>query len=275
MISILILTLNEEKNIKTCLRSVDFSDDIVVFDSFSTDRTTEIADKAGARIFQRQFDDFASQRNAALRQVKFKYPWVLMIDADEIVTRELKKEIGNIVLASNMSESLFYIRRKDMFMGRWLRHSSGYPTWFGRLFRIGHILVVRKVNEIYQTTGSVGYLKEHIEHYPFNKGLHAWIEKHNRYSTMEATILTSPHEKHIEWNDLLSSNPVKKRAVIKSIFYILPFRPFLVFIGLYLLRLGFLDGRAGFLFCALRAYYEFLINCKIIEKKRKKGGFTI
>src|SRR5262245_32335819 len=132
-ISILILTLNEEVNLTDCLESVKWSDDIVVLDSFSTDRTVEIARAAGARVIQRVFDNYASQRNAGLNKEKFKHPWVLMLDADERVTPQLRSEIVTVIEKVEPIVCLFHMRRKDCWFGRWLRYSTGYPTWFGRL----------------------------------------------------------------------------------------------------------------------------------------------
>ena len=123
--SILILTLNEASNLPECLASVAWADDIVVFDSCSTDRTMEIARSAGARAIQRPFDNYASQRNAALGEVPYRHPWVLMLDADERVTPELREEIQRALAGIDESVGLFRVRRKDMFMGRWLRRSSG------------------------------------------------------------------------------------------------------------------------------------------------------
>ena len=149
-------------------------------------------------------------------------------------------------------------------------HSSGYPTWFGRLARIGRVTVTRAINEEYLTNGKIGFLKEHLYHYPFNKGLHAWIHKHNRYSTMEAELLMGKGYKNTHWKEVFSKNPTLKRKVVKSLVYQLPGRPIWMFLALYILRGGFLDGRAGLTFCLLRSFYEFMIDCKIKELKLRK-----
>ena len=145
-ISVLILTLNEEINLPGCLESVAWSDDIVVFDSYSSDRTVEIAKAAGARVFQRKFDNYAAQRNAALTEVEYKNPWVLMVDADERWPRaiydEIRAAIGNVE-----NVSLYHFRRKDMFCGRWLKRSTRYPTCFGRLVKLGYVTVEREIKE--------------------------------------------------------------------------------------------------------------------------------
>ena len=274
MISILILTLNEEMNLPGCLESVAWSDDIVVFDSLSTDRTVEIAKAAGVRVVQRKFDNYAAQRNAALTQVSYKYPWVLMVDADERWPREIYEEIRQVISNSN-GISLYHVLRKDMFMGRWLRRSSGYPTWFGRLMRVGEVSVHRDVNEEYQTDGEKGYLKSHFIHYPFNKGIAFWVERHNRYSSMEAAALV--REIKTEWDvrGLFSTDPTRRRKALKQLAYRLPFRPSLVFCYWYLFRMGFLDGIPGLTYCRLRLMYERMIDVKVKELRRRERGLPV
>src|SRR5438445_6663329 len=143
MISVLILTLNEEANLPACLESVRCSDDLVVFGSFRSDRTVEIAKAAGARVVQRKFDNYAAQRNAALTEVTYRHPWVLMLDGDECLSPSLHAEIEEVLSRPDEKITLYRMRRKDMFLGRWLRRSSGYPTWFGRLDSLGNVWLAR------------------------------------------------------------------------------------------------------------------------------------
>src|SRR5690606_32418363 len=133
------------------------------------------------KIFQRKFDNYANQRNEGLKAVAKESDWILMVDADEIVTPELKEEIIKVTSSPNETSSLYRVRRKDIFLGKWIKQSSGYPTWFPRLFRNGKVRVEREINEEYITLGSEGQLKEHLLHYPFNKGITWWFDKHNRY----------------------------------------------------------------------------------------------
>jgi len=274
MISVLILTLNEEINLPGCLDSVKWCDDIVVYDSYSTDRTVEIASEAGARVFQRSFDNYANQRNAALTDVEYRYPWVLMVDADECWPKEIYDEIKEAI-NNTKSATLFRIRRKDMFLGRWLRHSSGYPTWSGRLVRLGRISVTREINEEYYTDGDIGYLKSHFIHYPFNKGVAFWFERHNRYSSMEAVSLLQEVRVSLYLRKIFSSDPIVRRRILKQIAYRMPGRPFLVFCYLYLFRLGILDGQAGLIYCILRSIYEYMIDIKVKELRRREKGLSV
>jgi glycosyltransferase involved in cell wall biosynthesis len=268
-ISILILTLNEEANLPACLEGCAWCDDVVVFDSFSGDKTCEIAALKGARVFQRQFDDYAAQRNAALTTVSYKHPWVLMLDADERTPADLVAEMSQAVAAAAPEAAMFRMRRKDMFLGRWLRRSSGYPTWFGRLVRVGRVHVERAVNEEYVASGSVGYLRAHLVHYPFNKGLSYWLERHNRYSTMEAGALLAQRGAPLDGWALLGRDPIARRRALKRLAYRLPMRPSLVFLYWYIIRLGFLDGRAGYAFVRLRTTYELLIDLKVLEQRQR------
>ncbi len=127
----------------------------------------------------------------------------------------------------------------------------------------------RSINEEYVTDGEIGYLQEHLYHYPFNKGFSAWIEKHNRYSTMEAELLVQNSVNKPSVKELGSKDPALRRRAIKSFVYHLPGRPFLMFIALYFFRGGILDGKAGFTFCTLRAIYEYMINLKVKELRRR------
>jgi len=273
-ISVVILTLNEEVNLPGCLESIAWSDDVVVFDSHSTDRTVEIANEHGARVVQREFDNYATQRNAALHEVSYKYDWLLMVDADERWPADLGREMTAAVQAES-NVTLYHFLRKDMFMGRWLKRSSGYPTWAGRLMKIDSSSVQREINEEYHTEGEKGYLQGHFIHYPFNKGIAYWFERHNRYSTMEAQKLLQETRQPWDWRHLLSRDPAQRRKCVKQLVYRLPGRPAIMFFGLYFLRFGFLDGRAGFHYCLMRAVYEYMIALKMREIKRKSAGLSI
>jgi glycosyltransferase involved in cell wall biosynthesis len=274
-VSILILTLNEEANLAECIDSCGWSDDIVVYDSMSDDRTLEIANAKGARVFQRLFDNYAAQRNAALTAVQYKNPWVLMVDADERVPPELAREIEMAVDRAGADVALFRMRRKDFFLGKWLRRSSGYPSWFGRLARLGRVRVEREVNEEYIADGRVGHLEAHLHHYPFNKGIAYWFERHNRYSTMEAITKMSIHKHRIVVRELFARDPINRRRMLKQFLYRVPLRPLVVFLYLYFVRLGFLDGRAGFYFSRMRAVYEMLIDIKVIEARRLQRNAAV
>ena len=159
-----------------------------------------------------------------------------------------------------------------MFMGRWIKRSSGYPTWFARAMRPDKVTVEREINEAYETDGEVGYLETHLIHYPFNKGSAYWLTRHNRYSSMEAAVLQKERQQKINFSALVTGNPIERRQNFKLIAYRLPFRPLLTFGYLYIIRRGFLDGYPGFIYSVLRAIYEFFINLKIQEAIHRQRG---
>jgi glycosyltransferase involved in cell wall biosynthesis len=274
-ISVLILTLNEEVNLADCISSCAWCDDIVVCDSFSSDRTCEIAASMGVRVVQRRFDNYGAQRNAALSEIPYKHPWVLMVDADERTPGDLVAEMAQAVANADAHTVMFRLRRKDFFLGRWLRRSSGYPTWFGRLVRLGGVRVDRQVNEEYIAAGKVGYLESHLLHYPFSKGVAYWYERHNRYSSMEALAKFDARTAPVSFKSLFVGDPVDRRRTLKQLAYRLPMRPSMVFLYLYIFRLGFQDGHAGFAFSRMRASYETMIDLKVLELERRRRGAPV
>ncbi len=274
-ISVLILTLNEEVNIAECIDSCSFSDDVVVFDSLSTDRTRAIAAGKGARVMERAFDDYAAQRNAALTAVSYRHPWVIMVDADERVSPELAAEIEATTATADPDTVIFRMRRMDFFLGRWLKYSSGYPTWFGRLIRLGHVRFQREYNEEAVADGRIGYLKQHLIHFPFNKGISYWFERHNRYSSMEAGMLGAVKSERLRPMALFDADPAERRRALKGFAYRLPLRPLITFLYFYIVRRGILDGRAGFYFIRMRAAYELLIDLKVMEMQRRERDLAV
>ena len=268
-ISVLILTLNEELNLPRCLASVSWSDDIVVFDSFSSDRTVEIAKAHGARVLQRRFDNERDHRTASL-QLPFKYPWVFNPDADEVAASALRDEMLAKTAPGGDTHVAYRVRIRNMFMGRWLRHASLYPTWVVRLFRPEALSFERSANLRYVVGGSEGLLRNDLLHFSFNKGLEAWFEKHNRYSSAEAgETLRALSESRVPLADLFTTDPVRRRRALKELSFRLPCRPTLRFLYMYLFRLGFLDGVAGFHYSRLLSTYEYMISLKVREIRRR------
>lgn len=274
-VSVLILTLNEEVNLPRCLAALTWCDDVVVLDSVSDDGTQQIAESAGCRFIQREFDNYAAQRNFGLCEIKYQHSWVLMLDADEVVTPELIDEIDSTLADADTEICLYRVRHRNFLFGRWIKRSGGYPTWSGRLIRIGKVRIERAINEEYHADGRVGYLESHICHYSFNKGFHHWFEKINRYSSMEAEIKHSLVAQHLRWTNIWNSDPVVRRRSLKQLAYLMPGRPFLIFVGLYFIKGGLLEGVPGLTYCLLRAIYEFMIDCKTEELKRREHESSI
>ena len=266
-ISVLFLTLNELHNLPACLGAVAWSDDVVILDSFSDDGTVELAERYGARVFQREFDNFAGQRNYALDQISFKYDWVLHLDADEVVTPALQAEIVRAVDEGRFDA--FRIPSKMMFFGQWLRYSGMYPAY---QVRLGHRdrLRFKQVGHGQREDlppERVGTLREPYLHYSFSKGLTDWVDKHNRYASDEAseTIRARLDGHGIDWMGCVSLDRARRFRALKALSLRLPFRPTLRFFYMYVLRRGFLDGHAGFTYCRLLAIYEYLIVLKTRE----------
>jgi glycosyltransferase involved in cell wall biosynthesis len=271
MISVLILSWNESANLPGCLESLRWCDDIHVLDSGSTDETAAIAQAAGCTFHVRAFDNYAAQRNAGLA-LPFRHRWILIVDADERTTPELAAELQRVAAGPETNVALYRVRRKDMFLGRWLRRSSGYPTWFGRFVVKGAGRYEREINEELFVDGPVGLLREHLTHQPFNKGIAYWFERHNRYSTLESAKLAEELATGYVWRNHWSRDPSLRRKAFKQFAYRMPARPLGAFCYLYFFRFGFLDGMAGLRFALMRACYEFMIDLKTEELRRRKAG---
>jgi glycosyltransferase involved in cell wall biosynthesis len=274
-VSILILTLNEEANLPACLESIAGFDDVVVFDSFSTDHTVNLAQKTGARVVQRTFDNWAAHQNWALENITFKHPWVFYLDADERMTTELADEISTIASDPFIHEVAFYCGRRNMFMGRWIKHAMP-PGNIMRFFKPGFVSFERLVNPTPVINGPHGYLRHQFLHYNFSKGLTEWFEKHNKYSQLEAV----EGLKIVDGNrgttpSLLARDPALRRQALKALSFRLPFRPLLKFFYLYGYNRGFLDGRPGLTYCLLQSVYEFMIVVKMKELRRREKGLPV
>lgn len=275
-ISILVLTYNEEQNITACLQSVKWSDDVLVVDSFSTDRTVELARQEGARVIQNKFVNFAEQRNYGLSKGGFKNDWVLHLDADEIVTKELLGEMQQVTKEN--SKDAYQLSSKMIFQERWIKHASLFP-WYqvrlGRKNRLSFIQVGHGQRETL-TPDRIGTLNESLIHHSFSKGISDWVERHNRYSTAEARhFCAQPESTSFDWWHLFAiTKPAMQRRALKRLFAHMPFRPLFRFFYMYFFRLGFLDGCAGFNYCRLLCVYECLTVLKIKEirlQKRRDG----
>jgi len=260
MISVLILTRNEEANLPSCLASVSWSDDVVVLDSLSTDRTCDIAEELGARIVQRTFDNFGNQRNYALDEIDFKYDWVFHLDADERFNDELKAECERVI--SEDRHSGYFIPNRIFFMGKWIRHCTRYPYPQVRLIKRGEIRFEASGHGQKECDAQrgVGHIDVPYDHYNFSKGLEDWFEKHNRYSSEEAALAHQIRKRPL--SECWSKDPMLRKRALKSWYVRLPFRPQLKFLFLYIVCRGFLDGKPGYVYCRMQAVYESMIEIK-------------
>jgi glycosyltransferase involved in cell wall biosynthesis len=258
-VSVMIFTLDEEINLPACLGSLAWCDDIIVVDSFSKDRTEQIAREAGARFFQNKFQGFGTQRNWALDHCEPKHAWVLVLDADERVPPELAEEMRDAVATAPDSAGAFKVRRRFYLWGRWLQHSSLYPTWVVRLV---HRDRVRYENRGHAETQTVDGEIRSLEHDLIDenaKGIDDWLARQLRYAKKEAEFELANEAKGQGLSSLLASEPLERRAALKRLGSGLPGRAGFYFLYAYFVRRGFLDGRDGLMFCTMKALYQQMI----------------
>ena len=230
-ITAIIPTLNEEINIEQAIKSVDFADEIIVIDSYSSDNTVSLAKKHNVNLIMREFDDYSSQKNYAIE--KAKHNWIYVLDADERVTPKLKKEI--IEAAKNPNDFVgFYVFRTFYFAGKKLKYSGYQHDKVIRLFRKDKCQYNgKKVHERIKADGEVGFLNNKLEHYTYRNYNH-FIEKLNRYAGIKAEILY-------------------KEGVSVNAFHLL-IKPPVRFIIHYFIKGGIFDGFPGFMVSVIMAY---------------------
>ena len=271
MISVLILTRNEQQDLPACLDSVSFSDDVHVFDSTSTDNTCNIARARGAHVTQRPFDSYAKQRNAALRNLPFKHEWLFILDADERPTPELAAEMQLAATTAPANIAGFRLQRRDFLWGTWLKHAQITPLYI-RLVRHKQARYEREINEVITVDGNIADLHNYLDHFPFSKGIAHWVAKHNVYSTMEAALIasgTTQADASLS-TALFAKDFHQKRAAQKALFFKLPARPLLKWLYMMFFRGAILDGAAGLAYATLQSFYEYLIVLKTRELRTKK-----
>jgi glycosyltransferase involved in cell wall biosynthesis len=274
LISVFILTKNEEQDLPGCLESVRWSDDVHVYDSGSTDVTETVATRAGARFLVKShgsaLDVFggneAEHKNWALANLPFKHDWVFHLDADERVTPELASSIQRAVQSPG-TDVAFRVRRRDFWGNRWLKHVQA-SSYYVRLFRPEKMRYERLVNPISVPDGSVGDLTGYLDHYPFSKGMTHWLNRHNSYSSLEARQSVSNHATNQPFSlsqAFFGKDRSQRRFHQKELFYRMPARPLLKFLLLYVGKRGFLDGSPGFRYAMLQSFYEYMIVLKTRE----------
>jgi len=274
MTSVLIPTKNEQQDLPGCLASVRWSDDVHVYDSGSTDGTVALAKSTGASVTIRANEgdrrifggNEAEHKNWALRNIPFRCPWVLHLDADERITPELAASVRQAV-ANPGDNVAFRMQRRDFMGGTWLKHVQASSSYI-RLFRPEKMRYDRLVNPVSIPDGPVGELSGYLDHHPFSKGMHHWLERHNSYSSLEAQQILKNRSAHSSFSikeALFAKDFNEKRFHQKELFYRMPARPLLKFLLLYLGKRGFLDGNAGFNYAILQSFYEYMIVLKTRE----------
>ncbi|HEY9803045.1 MAG TPA: glycosyltransferase family 2 protein [Leptolyngbyaceae cyanobacterium] len=283
-VSVLIPAKNEEANLPACLDSLQRADEIFIVDSQSTDRSIEIAKNYGVNLVQFHFNGrWPKKKNWSLDNLPFRNEWVLIVDCDERIPNELWDEIAQVIKQQEYIG--YYLNRRVFFLGKWIRYGGKYPDWNLRLFKhkLGRYenLNTEDVpntgdNEVHEHVvmqGKVGYLKNDMLHEDF-RDIYHWLERHNRYSNWEARVyynLITGQDESATIGANLFGEAVQRKRFLKKVWVRLPFKPLLRFILFYIIRLGFLDGRAGYIYGRLLSQYEYQIGVKLYEL-RNCGG---
>jgi glycosyltransferase involved in cell wall biosynthesis len=245
-LSVVVVTLNEEERLRACLESVAGADEIVVVDAESADKTATIAREFTDHVIVRPWPGFAAQKNFALGQASGD--WLLSLDADEVVSPELRAEIATVLERGGAPDG-YAVARRNLFWGRWMRHGGLYPDWQVRLLRRGRgRFVERTVHESVAVDGPVGRLGGHLEHRSY-RDVADFLARADRYSTLAAD----------EW--VRDGRPLRPALDLVA-------RPLGRFLGMYVARAGFLDGGRGFLLAVLYGYYVFMRSAKVWERMR-------
>lgn len=273
--TVVVLTKNEEKHLPRLFESfAGLSADFCIVDSFSTDRTIDIAKDAGAKVYQNPFVNYAAQFQWALDHCKVVTPWVMRMDADEYITTELAEEIAHRLHTVGNDTSGIIIKRQVHFMGRWIRYGGYYPVKLLRIWRNGKGTIEQKWMDehIILSSGNVIEFEHDLVDDNLNN-LSWWTDKHNWYATREAIDMLN--KKY----DLFSSIEIDKRVrklddasrkrwFKDNVYAKMPLmiRPFAYYVYRYVFRLGFLDGKPGFIWHFLQGlWYRFLVDAKIVQ----------
>jgi glycosyltransferase involved in cell wall biosynthesis len=264
MVSTVILTKDEADDLPGCLKSLAWCDDVHVVDSGSKDDTVQIARKAGATVWNHAFDSFGCQRNWALDTCALQHPWILFLDADERSTPRFVDGLYYAVRSCSADIAGYFCCWKLMMEGRWLRRCDAFPRWQFRVVRKGHARFCdfghgQKEADV---IGRIGYIAEPYLHFAFSKGWSHWFDRHNHYSTREATARLAAS---YSWRDVRRAKGMHRAAVYKTLLARYRAWPLARFLYSYLWKLGCFEGRPGWIYCVNMAYYEFMIQLKMQE----------
>lgn len=262
-VTVIIITKNEEKNIKYCLTSLVNFNQILILDSYSSDQTLKIAKDFNVVIYKRKFKNYGDQRNYALSRLPINNQWILFVDADEVVIPELEIEIRKFVSLKNNCNG-YYINRKIYFKNKYLNHSGAFPNWNIRLFKKDAGIVYKdKVNEHPSFNNpKIGFVKNGYLLHKNRNNHFRYLSKHRKYAKLEAKRLKEQKiNKQTHLLQLFSFDPIsRKQSFREYIFYYIPYKHICYFIYLYVFKLGILDGYSGLLYCTQKAKFVKLIN---------------
>jgi glycosyltransferase involved in cell wall biosynthesis len=277
-ITALVPCFNEERNLRACLECLTWVDQIIVVDSFSTDRTVEIAREFTDEVFQHEYVNSATQKNWAMATLPIRGRWTLIVDSDERVVPELAEEIRRVATEDPPDYSGYFLNRRNYFFGHWIKRAGMYPSWNLRLFRTGQgRYETKEVDaDVYLTDdGRAGYLKHDMLHYSF-ESVQECVHKFNRYAGWDARERAKP-ARQVDDQAITTGATGEARTAGRRVFERLPAKPLVLFLYMYLIQRGFLDGRAGLVTCGLWAFREFITEAKLwelreAERRARKEG---
>lgn len=276
-VSVIVPVKNEAENLRRCLPALAWADEVFVVDSQSLDGTAEVAAAHGARVVQFRFNgSYPKKKNWALENLPLRNEWVLIVDADEVVPPGLAEEIRERT-ASGEADG-FYLNMKYFFLGRRIKHCGYAEAWNLRLFkhRLGRYERMpatpgtptgdNEAHEHVELDGRALRLAHELDHHAYPT-IHAWVEKHDRYAAWEA----EQFDRFLREPIPASIGPGKRlKRRLKQVYLRLPCRPLVRFLYAYVIRLGFLDGYPGLVFCGLLAFYEFLCGANLYERRLRE-----
>jgi len=281
-LSVIILTFNEEIHLERCVLSVQpIAQKIYIVDSFSSDRTVEIANNLGLQVIQHPFKSQAEQFQWGLDNLNIQTTWIMRIDADEYLENKLHKEVQNFFEQAHDEIDGIYIKRKVFFEGQWIRHGGFYPHILLRIWRSGKGRIEQRWMDEHTVLPSGAKTILFNEHLVDDnlKGITYWVNKHNQYASREATILLNNKYGLFEKDDgiIINDDPqIKRKRILKEQFYSkLPpvLRAILYFIFRYFVMFGFLDGAKGFLYHFMQGlWYRLLVDIKTMEIEKYCNG---
>jgi glycosyltransferase involved in cell wall biosynthesis len=273
LVSVIVLAFNEEANLPDCLASVEHLDcEVLVVDSGSTDRTRDLARQAGAAVFEHPFETYGTQRNWAQNHLPVAAEWVLHLDSDERLTPELVSEINSILLNPPADVDGFLLRKRTLFLGRWIRHGGHYPAYHLRLFRVDRgACEERLYDQHYIVRGNVRKL-QHDYLDVLTSDLSVWTTRHVRWAELEAREIIEGDETSGRVEASPFGNAIQRRRWLRQgLYWRMPLflRAFLYWFYRYFVRWGFLDGKEGMIFHFLQGFwFRFLIDTKLFEMRK-------
>lgn len=272
--SAIILTKNEEINLQRCIASLQWCLEVIIVDSGSADKTTQVAQSLRARVFthiQPPPFKISEQRNWALDHCNLQGDWVLFIDADETIPPDLAAAIQSICSQSEPAYDAYELTARYLFWGKWLKRTQGYPNWHPRLVRKGYARFEGGVWEHFAPGVKIGRLPQPYDHYANSKGFSDWLDRHDRYSSWDAEKIV----RFLQSGNARDLATTRKLALRLWAAKLWPLRPVARFLQMYILRLGFLEGWEALVFCLLYAMYELMTVVKVIELKRQQSELPL